>query len=95
MEQSDPVPASLSLAVCLQPGDEFWGGKISINFLAVEKKYLFRMLSLPEALLQEKEASYPEQLQHRSVHRLSSVSWSRDKRGWFGSQLPVWHRGGQ
>lgn len=60
------------------------GGKKSVSFLAVEKKFLFRVLSLPDALLQEKEALYPEQLQHHGVHRLNTISWSRDKREWFG-----------
>lgn len=32
MEQSDPVPASLSFTVCLQLGEEFRGEKISKLF---------------------------------------------------------------
>lgn len=85
MEQSDHVPANLSYTVYLQPGEEFREEKKSVNFLAVGKKYLFRLLSLPDALLQEKEVLCPEQL----LQRLSSICWSRDKREWFGSQLPV------
>lgn len=71
------------------------GGKKFNKLFGSGKELLVLELSLPDALLQEKEAWYSEQLQYCGMHRLSSIPWSRDKREWFGSQLPVWQRGEQ